>query len=521
MSRLFRKKILPLLLAALLCFTAGCGGNGGGDDGTDSASSTAVIATPVPGDGTFGLFYNPNSSMNPYDVTDANNLLICGFVYQNFLTVNNDFQLEPNCVSEWSTTDGRVWSLKPNTEKAFPDGKALDANDLDYSFQCAIGSGRYESRFVSHVDATYVTEDGRLEITLSFVDYLFPYLLDIPVVENGTYSAAHPSGTGPFQFASDGNSLVANPKSEVAEDLQLSQIHFETYSSTDELNEKFESGTVDMILNDPTVASTLGLSNSNELREYNTTNLHYIGFNLLEDVFSDYRLQQAFENAVDRDYMADTIMEGNAMAAYTPIHPASPLNNKTLESQLAYNLTTFKSELDAMGAKDTDGDGVLEYQSVPLSFTLLVCKDSSEKLRFADKFASDMKNYGVEIKVNALEWSAYREALFAGNFDMYYAEIRIPADFDLSCILAGDGAGAFNQKYDAQNSANLSAFLAAPDDTRQAACNTMCQHIIDTGCIIPVCFEKHQIIFRYGTVKNMSLQVNGPSVNISQWELHL
>lgn len=521
MSGFIRKKFLPMLLAVLLCFAAGCGGSGSGEDSTDPATTTGTVATPVPGDGAMGLFYNPNSTTNPFEVTDANNLLICGLVYENFITVNNDFVLEPKCVSEWSTTDGKVWSLTPNSSKTFPDGKALDANDLKYSFQCAISGGRFESRFVEHIDATYVTDDGHLEITLSSVDYLFPYLLDIPVVENGTYNAAHPSGTGPYQFASDGNSLVKNPKSDVAEALQLDQIGFETYSSMDELNEKFESGAVDMVLNDPTVTETLGLSNTNELREYNTTNLHYIGFNLQEGVFSDHLLQQAFENAMDREYMADTIMEGNALAAYTPIHPASPLNNKTMESQLAYNLTTFKEELDAMGAKDTDGDGILEYKSTPLSFTLLLCKDSSEKMRFADKFASDMKKYGVEITINALDWSSYVEALYAGNFDMYYAEIRLPTNFDLSCILVNDGAGAFNQKYDAQDAANIAAFLAAPDDTRQEACDTMCQHIIDTGCIIPICFEKHQIVIRYGTIQNMALQVNGPSVNISEWEMHL
>lgn len=39
------------------------------------------------------------------------------------------------------------------------------------------------------------------------------------------------------------------------------------------------------------------------------------------------------------------------------------------------------------------------------------------------------------VEVNALPWEEYNAALAAGNFDLYYGEVRLTADWNLTSLL--------------------------------------------------------------------------------------
>lgn len=97
--------------------------------------------------------------------------------------------------------------------------------------------------------------------------------------------------------------------------------------------------------------------------------------------------------------------------------------------------------LENSGIKDYDGDGKLEYmsgsaQKIELKF--IVCSDSSAKTGVVRKFASDMETLGLTVNVQELTWENYIQALEDGDFDMYYGEVKLRNNFDVTELLDPD-----------------------------------------------------------------------------------
>ena len=72
-------------------------------------------------------------------------------------------------------------------------------------------------------------------------------------------------------------------------------------------------------------------------------------------------------------------------------------------------------------------------------------------------------------------------------------------------MLSSGGAAFFSRTDDPDIQGYINAYLAAPDDTRQKACDDLCEYIVNTATIIPICFEKHQIITHRGALSNMGV----------------
>jgi peptide/nickel transport system substrate-binding protein len=113
---------------------------------------------------------------------------------------------------------------------------------------------------------------------------------------------------------------------------------------------------------------------------------------------------------------------------------------------MADDMGVTSTALTNAGVVDYDGDGQREYlysetstEATDLNLSLLVCSDSTQKTAVANKLAADLRQIGVNVEVKGLPWEEYLEALAAGNFDLYYGELRLTADFDLTPLLVTGG----------------------------------------------------------------------------------
>ena len=72
-------------------------------------------------------------------------------------------------------------------------------------------------------------------------------------------------------------------------------------------------------------------------------------------------------------------------------------------------------------------------------------EENSFKRAIAGHLAESWTAGGLPVEIRALPWEEYTAALDAGDFDLYYGETRLTADWDLSGLLAP--AGALNYGY--------------------------------------------------------------------------
>lgn len=518
------KKFVALLcLAALVFSLCGCGrevltgdGGAGGKPSGGTQTGTEIGKTGV-SDGKFSLFYNPSASMNPVVTGDINNQLVCGLIFENMVTVDNSFAVIPGVVTGWSTADGINWDFTVDTERKFSDGTAVTAGDVANSLRLAINNSRYEGRFDGWLNAIYAADDKTMKVALTRANRTFPSLLTIPVMKTNTTI-----GSGAYALAEDGLSLEVNAYYEGGTPVE--RVYLETYSDVDEFITKYEDSTVDLVINDPSTTTNLGFGSSNERRGFNTSNLVYIAFNRKSALFGDGKLAYAFSYGFDRNYMADTLLQGNALAACSPISPASELYNKYFDEKFGYDLEKCKTVLDNIGVGDLDADGVNEYlvTGIPyeLNATFIVCSDSSAKVALAEKFAQEMAQFDFKITVKKLGFNEYKTALSEGDYDIACCEVRLSPNFDLSPIL-GDGALNYSGRKDETMQEYINDYLASGSEERQYYCDLMLNYVADTAAIIPICFEKHQIVTHRGVITGMTVNQNAPLTGFAGWSIDL
>lgn len=505
-------------LSAAACGTA----DDNADDYIEGKSAGKELGQTVAADDIFSLNCNKSYSMNPLVATNTNNQLVCAFVYENMVEVDNNFEVSPNVVTEWETTDGGSrWVLKVASGCTFHDGQTLTATDVSYSIQCAMRSDRFKQR-LSYVGGCSAQDSETLVVNLTKKNMQFPKLLTIPVIQYGTYEQAYPGGSGPYAYAADYNSLVAYEKYKSYATLPVKTIYLKEYVGTEETISAFADSLIDLILNDPSANTNIGYGNANEIRGYNTTNMHYIGFNSYSADFSNEFLRFAMNYAFDRDYIV-TQLGGYALATTLPISPASSLYNESYAKQFNYDLNKVQEILSNAGMKDYDGDGFLELKNgetlTKIDINFLVYSGSTVKVNAAKKFAEDMKSVGIQVTVNKQDWDSYRKLVEAGNYDMYYAEVRLNSDFDPSKILFTSATLNYGQFSDSQLEELVGAYLSADDDGRKTACDNMCAYIINKAYIVPLCFERHQLISHRGVIEGIKASENNPVGNLPNWTI--
>lgn len=519
------KRFIALLLALLSVLSlAACGtADDNKDDYVKGTSAGKELGQTVAADDIFTLNCNKSYSMNPLIATNTNNQLVCCLVYENIVEVDNSFEVQPNVVSEWTTEDGSSWTLKVESGHTFHNGAALTATDVAYTIQIAMRNDRFRAR-LSYVSGCSATDSETVVVNLSKKNMMFPALLSIPVIQYGTATQPYPGGSGPYQYASDYNSLTVFSKHKNAATMPLKTIYLKEYSGTDETISAFADSLIDLVLNDPSSTTNIGYGSANDIRGFNTTNMHYIVFNSYSTDFSNDALRFAMNYAFDRDSIVSQF-GGYALAANLPINPASSLYNENYAKQFNYSLNKVQEALANAGMKDYDGDGFLEFKNgeeiIKIDLNFLVYSGSTIKVNAAKKFAEDMKSIGLQVTVDKQDWNNYKKLLDAGNYDMAYCEVRLNGDFDPSKLLTSGASMNYGAVADSQLDELISAYLSANDDDRRTACDNMCAYIANKAYIVPLVFERHQLISHRGVVEGARANENNPLCGIENWTVKI
>ena len=540
-----RKRTICLLLALLMLLSLAACGRGGIKPEQEIQESTGgrdVERAPAL-DRVFSVNSNSKYSKNPFVATNHANQLICSLVYENMVELDNNFEVirGAGIISDWKCDDsGKNWELTIEPGHYFSDGTEVMPRDVSYSMGWSINSDRYFGRFASYQGAS--PGDGVVYVTLGIGDRQFIKLLNMPVIKMATYGDLGPAGntpvgSGPYHYNEEGDALIANEFYPGYEDLPVDTIYLLEHNNADAIISAFEDGYIDVVINDPSTYTNLGYASSNEFHTYATTNMHFVAFNeeSMLGRYSYFRI--AMQHAFNRAYLVE-LLHGNAVAAALPMYPTCSAYPRALEDRLNYDLEACKNILMAAGVQDYDEDGQLEFmsgspQKIDLHF--VVCADSSAKCGIARRFQEDMASIGLKVTVHELTWSDYMTALEEGKFkagkqvvtmDMYYGEMKLRNNFDLTELLQPrtEDNELTNQNYSRSKDntivARIERYLASPDATRADEYYQLCDYIMNTsGSLIVIGFEKQQIITRRGVCKGINPNYGNPLYGFSTWQI--
>ena len=491
-------------------------------EGTGGSIGEELQAT-YQADHIFSINTMAGESFNPYTTESAWNRVASMLIYETLVASDENFEAQPNLITRWeSTADGMAWTFYVDTSRHFHDGGVMTPGDAVYSLDQARSSygGRYAKRF-AHVKNAYVAGEEAFVVELDQPNWRFYELMNIPCIETGTMGT-QPAGTGPYKLNSRGTSLVLDKNYPKAKDIPLDTIHLKRYTDPENILQAFEDSLLDMVTNNPADMSSLGYSSANLIKYVDTTNLHYLGYNANSAVFSQPVYRAMITYAIDRDSIISTSYQGSAVAATLPIHPNSALYPKSLASSLAYSPEALSVSMQNAGAQDLDMDGVIDFGvQARGEIVFLVCSDSAAKVAAARQIAVQLRNAGFAVTMSEMEYNDYIQALTEGRYDIYYGEVKICNDWDVSQLVAAGGELNYGGIRDPNLEGYLQAFISSPPESIQANTETLYTYFAQCAPITTICFERMQVLYHRGVLTTISPTQDNIFNEIENWTVDL
>lgn len=436
-ASVFVKKISAVFLAlALFLSLAAC--DGSGEELTTAAEEETEAV--IPG-GSLSVPYYSTDSLNPFYCETVLNCALTSLTYRYLYTLDTSFSpVKDIALSE--SLSGLVLKVYINPDLVFSDGSALSAEDVKYSFDCAKYSKRYKASLAG-ITSCYSESDSCVVFELSSYDINVTACLTFPIVKNGTAADADalPTGNGFYQFNRDGIRLTLKANLRYAGTLpEIGTVRLTDVKGNATPANLVGTQEIDFFYSDLSDADTSGVNCSATGIYLN--NLVYMGVNHANVNLVLASFRQALSYAIDRQSLSENAFMGYARAAAVPFNTSWSGYARSLSSStLSLNSDVMKSqELLAERSFGVDGH--------PLDL-VLVCNESNAFIRnTANEIAAALKPCNVNITIQLLSSEDLKNAVQSGAYDLYIAEIKIPANMDLSEFFTYGGSASYGMIFD-------------------------------------------------------------------------
>ncbi|HMK60154.1 MAG TPA: peptide-binding protein [Dissulfurispiraceae bacterium] len=130
----------------------------------------------------------------------------------------------------------------------------------------------------------------------------------------------------------------------------------------------------------------------------------YLGFNLLNPLFSDKMIRRAIAHAINKKEIIAGVLLGYGIPCTGPFPPESWAYNRGVQD-ISYDPDKAASILSEIGWKK-NRDGWLEKDGKKFSFTLITNQGNAERLKAAQIIKEQLKRVGIDMDIKVLEWQA-------------------------------------------------------------------------------------------------------------------
>ncbi|MBI2953985.1 MAG: hypothetical protein HYY30_06710 [Chloroflexi bacterium] len=413
--------ILGLALAAVLIWSA-------------ASSAPQAVEMPAQG-GTYveGLVGQPkylNPILSPLNPVDED---ISSLVFSGLTKTSDNGVIEKDLAASWEiSSDGKTYIFDIRSDARWHDGWPVTADDVVFTIK-AIQSADYQGNpAVRDLWKNVVVErvnDTRVKFTLK--DSYAPFLEHasqrlVPMHILGTVPPdrltedrfnIRPVGTGPFKV------VAASLKEAVLEPNQdyygqkplLGRITFRFYPDTRAavaaLAKDEVQGVGYLLPDDVEVAKENKRVNVFAAPEFSKLTLLLL--NTKSVVFGDKVVRQAVSYAIDRQKLVDTVMNGQAVQADSPVPPVSWAYNREVKRH-DYDPARARAMLDSAGWL-ASGNGIREKNGQKLALVILT-NDRPQRVRAAEEISRQLEQVGVKVEVQAAGWSGVVQDFLVPRF---------------------------------------------------------------------------------------------------------
>ena len=504
MKRISRRNFLKVAgVSAAALGLAACGGSKSGSTATSgSAAGSTAGGTNTAG---FTVQYGSNpETLDPAlnSAIDGANTIIT--IFEPLLLINENNEVIGGQAESWETSeDGLTWTFTMRDGLKWSDGTDLNAKDFEYSFKRMVDpntAAPYAETCLGMIDGfeeaagfpdadgnptaepnpdalnVKASDDGKtltivLSYPCSYFDKMAAFATMSPVQQATVEANGDAWCTSPDTFVSNGPYMITdwtpserivltkNPNyvggwdsSKIVSDtitLLLLEDSSASYAA-------YNSGEAVLVKDVPTdeIPSLTKAEDGGDFYVDTILGTYYVSLNLQRDAFKDAKVRKALSLAIDRDYVANTIMQGTYSAADSIVGPGivdesgyfhDNGNAPYISADYEANLAEAKKLLEEAGYPNGEGYPTIEYST----------NDAGYHVPLAEYLQQAWGDLGITLTINKMEWSSFTPARRAGEYDVarngWVMDYNDPSNMlDLFCSGNGNNDGKYsNPDFDA------------------------------------------------------------------------
>lgn len=452
---------LVVLSAFLAVSSFACGSREEGAARGRGALATADSARgPTPGGRVIIGVQQEPEMLNEILNSMATNNMVCNLIFSKFVKYDDHFQLIPDVITEIPSVenggisaDHRVYTYHLRPGVRWHDGRPLTSADVRFTFDVIMDPKvNVESREGWEVVASLDTPDDTtvvFHLERPYPDFVGETFFDEPVlpahllrdaVGERFHSARFhraPVGSGPFRFKSwtPGShlELVAN-RDYYGEGPYLDAIIFKFIPNENTLLVQLKTGEIDAFDN-ANINFISQLDAIDGIRVYRTPMLMYehLDLNTENPILADKRVRRALSFATHKAEIAERIYNGLVIAAPLDEFPESRYYATAAAERARFDLAAARRLLHEAGWRDTDGDGILDRDGVPLKLSMTASAGQPNRERTELVLREQYRAVGIDVEIRnygpTVLYGTYEDGgiLKRGSFDIaMYAWLSTP-----------------------------------------------------------------------------------------------
>lgn len=416
------KKILSLVVLTLvLTLTLTACGNSATGIARKNDKETLVVAQGADA-----------KSLDPHASNDQPSSRVSKQIYDTLVVSDTNMDIQPALAESWEKIDDLTWEFKLVQGVKFHNGEELKASDVKFTYERMLNSPSVAT-IIGPVTEIKVIDDYTVQIITSspyapllahLTHTACSILNEKAVTEAGEDYGQQPIGTGAFKLAKwqSGDRITLERFEEYFQGpAAMKTVVFRNIAEGTNRTIGLETGEVDIAYDVEAVDKKIIAGNDSlKVVEQPSLSSQYIGFNTQKAPFNDVKVRQAINYAVNVQEVIDVVLEGAGQVAQSPLMELIYGANMDIKGY-EYNVEKAKELLKEAGFENG-------FE------TTIWTNDSSVRVRIAEIVQAQLKEVGINARIETVEWATYLNRTAAGEHDMFilgWTTVTGDADYGL------------------------------------------------------------------------------------------